>query len=211
VLAFLGNLNYDRKGRIPSGSLIPSDLFTDVNDYRTQDYIVGKYQGVDLEFESATMTQGQGKGQIIVFSGKIILFKLDKEFSGKTILLPSWSSHQCHDLEPVKLEDPEFEKNYKVFSTDQVEARYLLTPAFMERLDQLAKIYNTDITQASFYDSRILIAFSSKSEPAMLNLFQTGTLYESVINTDDIHNFLTEMHSILETINILQLSDQTGK
>jgi hypothetical protein len=39
----------------------------------------------------------------------------------------------------VKLEDPEFEAAYQVWSTDQIAARALLTPAFMERLLALAR------------------------------------------------------------------------
>ena len=36
--------------------------------------------------------------------------------------------------ELVKLEDPEFEKEFVVYGDDQVEARYILTTSMMERL-----------------------------------------------------------------------------
>ena len=41
-------------------------------------------------------------------------------------------------LETVRLEHQEFEQRYEVSSTDQIEARALLTPAFMERFVELA-------------------------------------------------------------------------
>lgn len=208
VLAFLGNFSYSRNGRILPELLTASNLFQDFDDYAAQDYISGKYQGIDLEINSAWMTHGQGKGTATVFTGKMILLKMNKQFSGKTILLPSSSARKYQNMELVSLEDPKFEKVFKVYSTDQVEARYLLTPDFMEKLDQLATTYNTDITQASFFDDRLLLTFSSKAEPAMLNLFQIGSLNESIIDTDDLHHFLKEMHGILETVKILQLSNQ---
>lgn len=37
-------------------------------------------------------------------------------------------------LEEIELEDPEFMEHFRVYSTDQVEARYILSPSMMERL-----------------------------------------------------------------------------
>ena len=37
-------------------------------------------------------------------------------------------------LQDVKLEDISFDKRFNVYTKDQVEARYLTTPTFMERL-----------------------------------------------------------------------------
>ena len=39
-------------------------------------------------------------------------------------------------VEKVSLESTQFEDQFDVYSTDQVEARYLLTPEFMDRLLQ---------------------------------------------------------------------------
>jgi hypothetical protein len=41
---------------------------------------------------------------------------------------------KASDRQQVALEDPRFEAVYDVWSTDQIAARALLTPAFMERL-----------------------------------------------------------------------------
>jgi Protein of unknown function (DUF3137) len=41
-------------------------------------------------------------------------------------------------MEPVRLEDPRFEGRFEAYSDDQIEARALLTPAFMERFMALA-------------------------------------------------------------------------
>lgn len=39
----------------------------------------------------------------------------------------------------VRLEDPEFEKIFVVYSSDEVEARYILSTSFMERLVEFRK------------------------------------------------------------------------
>ncbi len=40
-------------------------------------------------------------------------------------------------LEPVFLEDPDFNNHFEVFSNDQVQSRYILTPSLMERIKEL--------------------------------------------------------------------------
>ena len=44
-------------------------------------------------------------------------------------------------LRKVGLEDPHFEKIFEVFGDDQVEARAILTPVFMEELVALETAY----------------------------------------------------------------------
>ncbi|MBR1460494.1 DUF3137 domain-containing protein, partial [bacterium] len=48
-----------------------------------------------------------------------------------------------NEFDKVKLEDVDFGKEYSVKSEDQVEARYLVTPSFMERFKNLKKTYNS--------------------------------------------------------------------
>jgi hypothetical protein len=47
-----------------------------------------------------------------------------------------WSpgSARYGPLQEVELEDPEFVEHFDVYATDQVEARYILSPAMMQRL-----------------------------------------------------------------------------
>ena len=40
-------------------------------------------------------------------------------------------------LEQVFLEDAEFNNNYNIYSDNQIESRFLLTPTFMERLKNI--------------------------------------------------------------------------
>ena len=44
-------------------------------------------------------------------------------------------------LQDVKLEDISFDKRFNVYTKDQVEARYLTTPTFMERLKNLLRLH----------------------------------------------------------------------
>lgn len=45
------------------------------------------------------------------------------------------------NLEQIVLEDSKFNEKYNIFSDDQVESRYLLTPSFMERLKNIQSAF----------------------------------------------------------------------
>jgi len=72
------------------------------------------------------------------------LFSYPKPFSGVTAIIPDRGSAlnlvrarphvENARVERARLENTEFESLFEVYSTDQVEARYLLTPRFMERI-----------------------------------------------------------------------------
>ena len=73
-------------------------------------------------------------------------------------------------MQPVRLEDAAFEKKYEVYSSDQIEARALLTPAFMERFVALASRSGFALPGALAEGNRLVVAL-----PKSLG---TGDLFE---------------------------------
>lgn len=101
------------------------------------------FQGITLfrpnEVPGWTIMQGKG--------GK--LSRYDPEARKQT--------EEGRELEPVNLEDPEFEKAYSVFSTDQLQARSILTPNFMERIKDFDRKWGDKVFM-SFRGQELLIA-----------------------------------------------------
>lgn len=104
----------------------------------------------------------------------------------------------------IKLEDPNFAKRFKVFSTDEVEARYLVTTAFMERFLKLGTSFGTKKLKCAFYDNQIMFAISTNK-----NLFEFGSLFKTLKNPKNIH-FFNELLSILDMIDYFKLDEKTG-
>ena len=72
-------------------------------------------------------------------------------------------------MQTVKLESTNFEKRFNVFSKNQVEARYLLTPTFIEKFTRLYTAFGTNKAKCSFYkdfsgNERIMFAISTKRD-----------------------------------------------
>ena len=72
-------------------------------------------------------------------------------------------------MQTVKLESTNFEKRFNVFSKNQVEARYLLTPTFIEKFTRLYTAFGTNKAKCSFYkdfsgNDRIMFAISTNRD-----------------------------------------------
>ena len=104
-------------------------------------------------------------------------------------------------LEKVQLEDVKWEKRFEAYSQDQVEARYLLTTAFMERFLNLTTAFGTNKAKCSFCDDKMIIAISTRK-----NLFEFGHLFKKI----DSEDFYNELSSILELIEYFKLNIYTG-
>ncbi|UTR13230.1 DUF3137 domain-containing protein [Salipaludibacillus sp. LMS25] len=101
---------------------------------------VDKYQGRNGKLRTRVTT---------IFQGMIFIVDFNKDFEGLTtvvpkqqglkISLPSFlSGEKGRRLEEVVLEDLEFMDKFTVRTTDQIKARYILTPGFMRRLYEFA-------------------------------------------------------------------------
>ena len=99
----------------------------------------------------------------------------------------------------VKLENPDFEKTFDVYSTDQIEARYLLSPSMMERLLALDREFNKNIT-ISFRDSNILIAI-----PESRNHFE-ASIWKPMDDLSQLKNDFSMIHALVSIVEDLNLN-----
>lgn len=113
--------------------------------------------------------------------------------------------YQMKKMQKVKLEDVDFDKHFSVYTKDQVEARYLLTPTFMERLKHLETSFGTKGIKCSFFDDCIMFAISSKKD-----LFELGSLYKSLKSKKSVEEFYNEIQSVQNMIDYLKLNEKTG-
>jgi len=105
----------------------------------------------------------------------------------------------------VKLEDLNFDKRFSVYSKDQIEARYLITPSFMERLNHLRTAFGTKRVKCAFFDNKIVFAISTNKD-----LFELGDFCRSLINKKKIKEFYDEIMAIYNMIDYFKLNERTG-
>lgn len=105
------------------------------------------------------------------------------------------SAPKCQD---VMLEDPEFRNMFNVYSNDQVEARYILTTAFMERFKKMKKSFNGGI-KAIFIDNKIYILVDDRKNWFEIPFFKSAT---DINNYKEFINDFTKLLAIIETLKL---------
>ena len=101
------------------------------------------------------------------------------------------------DLKRVGLVDRRFEKTFEVFSSDQVEARYLLSPVFMERLLHLEELLRGKKARAAFAAGEILIAVEGG------NLFEAGSMFKPLADparARRVHDEIASVHGVIDAL-----------
>lgn len=150
---------YDANKHISLNDFKMSKLCSNnVNKTMGDDYVCGKIDKTVFEFSEMVAqyeyetTNDEGKRvkeTNTLFNGLFFLADFNKNIQGETFVMPdkaerllgkfgqNFKKNSKGDL--VKLENPEFEKYFAVFSNDQIEARYILTPAMMEGMVNIYK------------------------------------------------------------------------
>ncbi len=215
IFGFFGdNFLYEHESPISVSSLKASKLIPSYDTEKSGDYVRGTYKNVAIELLEATMTETQGTGKnrrtVTVFKGLFITLEAPKKFKGKTIVrkdhgIMNWATNAFNKRERVKLEDPVFEKQFQVFADDQVEARYLLTTSFMDRLLKLVTLFESKGLQCSFYDSCLLLMI-----PTEKDYFKGSSIFKPATFVEEINIVLQEMKNLFDIIDILKLNEKTG-
>lgn len=215
ILSFLGHFKYLPKCSDQVYKFREFEIVPNYDIEISEDQIVGEYKKVKIDlFETSLKTEHRTKNGYYYktkFKGVAITFSMNKEFKGKTIVkrdrgrLGNWLKNRVSGTENVKLEDPHFESMFEVYSDDQIEARYLLTTAFMEMLVKLSEFYGGTGVECSFYNNKLFIMI-----PVKKDLFEPGSVYETEDFIDDSKNLLKEMNMIFQIIEILKLDQNIG-
>lgn len=210
------NLSYSKANHISQASFMASKLFNHHPDiFSGDDYVRGKIGQTDLEFSeiNAKYVTRDSKGrrhEHTIFKGLFFIADFNKEFHGKTIILPDRAEKLFGQFgsmlqsmnkgrgELIKLEDPEFEKMFVVYADDQIEARYILSTSLMKRIVDFRKSSNKAI-QISFVGSKVNIAVTY-----FKNLFEPR-VFRTLLDFLPIKEYFEDLKmaiSIVEDLNL---------
>jgi hypothetical protein len=207
------NLDYSPFSGIDSHVVDKTNLFPNFDQFYSEDYIQGEYKGVELKLSEIELRKivirEVGNKTIYteekIFGGLFIITDFHKRFSSTSYILPNkWikiSIGLPSIYKRVALEDPIFEKKFDVYSDNQIEARYILTPAFMERIMSLNKMGKI---RCCFIDKQMIIALELNKD-----FLPELSLYE-VIDKERIRKLLDELQVIFDVINTLKLDMKIG-
>ncbi|HEY9203149.1 MAG TPA: DUF3137 domain-containing protein, partial [Sulfurimonas sp.] len=103
--------------------------------------------------------------------------------------------------ELVKMDDPEFEKEFVVYSTDQVEARYILSNSLMKKLLAFQQKSSHQV-HISFVGSHIYMAISYNKD-----LFEPS-VFRSLLDYKVAMEYVKTLHLAIGVVEELKLNQK---
>ncbi len=225
ILKFLGaNAVYNTEQFISQSEFEESKLFPtqEIWSYKGSDLTKGKNDKTDFEFSQLQVMKKEvkrssGKTETSItdlFKGIFYKADFNKNFSGETFVVPDLArelfggylgealNKQAGSLNRpetnlVYLEDVEFEKLFAVFSSNQQEARYILSPSLMQKITALKNKFSNDMYLA-FSKNSVYIGIEGLNDFFAPNLFGNIDNYETV-----------EKHFLLIQ-DLLAIADELG-
>lgn len=202
------NSSFIPENGISEQQFMSSGLFnTSPDRYSSEDMITGQVgktsfacsEIVAEERRVSTDSKGHRTERWVdIFKGFFFIADFQKDFQGQTVVYRnSWIKLNFRN-QRVKLENPEFEKKFDVYSTDQVEARYLLTPGMMEKLLELDRKFPGKIT-LSFYNSNVIIAIPDSTDHFKASIWSSQLRNNSLKQEYDT---LSALIGIVDDLNL---------
>ena len=210
LLRVFGNIKwYNNCEVIKTVEICETGLFPPILYRITDDEFVGEYQGVKFRMSETKFPVNR----FIGFTGVILAFEANKSFESHTIIVSKLAPDRHHSfkLEPVTLEDPKFCRDYNVYSSDQTEARYLITPSFMERFRKLKVAFKTTDIACAFLKNKVIFALDSEGLSGLSkNLFEIDAYSAFTDDREAINIFYNELTSVLDMAAYFKLDEKTG-
>lgn len=191
--------------------LCKSGIIDRYNSVSYDDSFTGIYKDINYEICETSFYYKTGTGKNsstrTVFKGVMIKLDMNKSFTGNTVIRPDTLKHAspAANLKHTTLEDVVFEKKFDVFTDDEVEARYLITPSFMERLNNMKTAFSADRVSCAFYDKYLLVGLHTSKD-----LFSICSLKEPVNDGKQFFTMFEEILSIIKLIDHFKLNQKIG-
>lgn len=215
------NLQYRQGGYIPESVFISSQMFLANPDrYSGEDLVWGQIGQTAIQFsevradECVETTNSKGEREEDwkpIFHGVFFIADFNKHFQGVTVVVPDMGSafgrvgRWVQSLayygagKLTQLEDPVFERRFEVYASNDIEARYLLSPKLMARIVDFGNRTGHQIS-LSFVNANLHVAIRHSK-----NLFEPR-LYRTVLDEEMAREYLEDLLLVVGIVEDLDLN-----
>ena len=122
----------------------------DIDKYSGNDLIFGQIEGVRVKFsdvEAISIKEDlyRNKTHRVLFAGLLFVADFPKRLKAVTQICSGTDEFRDYGGKRARMDDADFERYFRVYATDQIEARYALTPSLMENLKLLKMRFHRPI------------------------------------------------------------------
>lgn len=178
-----------------------SKVLSKQDRYFSEDLITGTYEGVKFQVADVKLQDVRSTGKsttvVTVFQGQVYKFEFNKPFKSNILINQPSFFKNLFGWNRVKTESVEFNSELSVYSDNEHEVFYILTPHFMERIYQLDRKYQDKIS-FSFINNQLYIAINTKKDNFDLRMFRE-------LDLSIIDDYKEQLYDIKEFIHHLNL------
>ena len=208
VLTLFGNIYFaGQKNIITAAEIRETGLYPRFSTKFDGDIVVGVHNTCNFVISETVLEHVEGTGKhrrtVTDFHGLIVKIQMKKKFTGKTVIGNNIS--RVSNMESVVLESTQFMKGRKIYSTDQIESRYILTTSFMEKIEGLQSVYGCkELISIAFMNGYVYLYIPTKK-----NFFEVP-FKETLLNPNHYYNIYNELDYILAVVEHLNLDRNLG-
>ena len=164
------DLSYDHQAGLARNLLDLTGMINTGDRYSSNDYTSGKYKNVafhqsDVHIETRYTDSDGGTYYATIFRGRFMIFEFPKQFNFKLEIVgrsfyaykkPGKNAKTGQKAQKIATESNEFNRMFRVFGQDGFEAYYILDPAFMVKIMDIATMHKDRVLFA-FFENQLII------------------------------------------------------
>ena len=214
-------LAYNPDGYIPKEEFRRSKIFSQsVDSYHGEDLVCGSYKGIPVRFSELKVQEkhsdGKNTSYHTFFDGVFMIADFNKDFKYSHWVLPDSAEAAFGQVfgnflqklslpgrgHMTRMEDPAFEKKFVVYTEDDVEARYILTPKLMHTMLKLSERFRKGASKIgfAFMNSNVYIAIPIEGGRDLFEMPSHGDMGEGTARKT-----MEELKDILSVFDVMEL------
>lgn len=217
------DLEYEPELGISYETIASTKMMNMGDRFHSEDYISAMYRNIRFEQsdvhieEEHTTTDSDGHtstSYVTIFRGRWMIFDFNKEFRANLQIAQKGFPNARRKrffgkketlFKKVEMESDSFNNGFYVFAQNEHDAFYIVTPAFMERIENLAA-HNRGKLLFCFVGDRLHIAIHDNKDS-----FEPGSLFKSIDETAAMEKIRGEILTITQFIDELNLDNTLFK
>lgn len=202
-------LDYSPESSFTLGQFNAVELFGGTpNAWKSEDQVSGRHRDVAFRIHEVRAARSSGRSEEIIFRGAVLELEFNKHVRGHIIVIPDAEARRLGGAlgeadrrggkRRIPVADAEFERHYTVYSDDDQQAHYVLTPKLMSLVLDARKRLHADLRLALYRDELIVCV------PSQTDFFEAGVLGRVTMYdiAGELAAYVSLAHRLIETLEL---------
>lgn len=212
------DVSFDLEHGIPRSVLQNTNMISTGDVYSSNDYVKARFKNINFELSDVHIqdkyTDSDGHTHYTtIFKGQWYIFDFNKRFKANVQVCEKFFGADKRGglfsgvkYKKVSLEDIEFNKQFKVYAQNEIDAFYILSPTTMERIKKINNTIKGKLLFC-FIDNRLHIGLYNNKDLFEASIFKKVDLDSATKKTKEEISIITDFIDILNLDNDLFIKE----